>query len=81
MVPAAVDLSLLVEVDEIDQQLHAGGALETLRVPAAAVSRPTGKHSYVSTADLSPTLETWIWVGEVEAQHITIFPLVMHYRP
>ena len=57
VVPAAVDLSVLEEVDEIDEQLAAGGALETLRVPTAAVSRPTGKHCYVSTADLPATLE------------------------
>lgn len=57
MVPAAVDLSILVEINEINQQLHAGGALETLGVPAAAVSSPTSKNSYVSTADLSPTLQ------------------------
>ncbi len=63
MVPAAVDLSVLVEVDEIDQQLTAGGTLETLRVPTAAVSRPTGEHRYVSTADLSATLEKQIWSG------------------
>lgn len=63
MVPAAVNLSVLVEVDEIDQQLTAGGTLETLRVPTAAVSRPTGEHRYVSTADLSATLEKQIWSG------------------
>lgn len=57
VVPATVDLSVLVEVDQIDQQLTAGGTLETLRVPAAALSGPTGKHCYVSTADLSATLE------------------------
>lgn len=57
MVPAAVDLSVVVEVDQIDQQLAAGDALETLRVPTAAVTSPTGKHSYVSAADLSATLE------------------------
>lgn len=63
VVPAAVDLPVLVEVDEVDQQLAAGGALETLGVPAAAVSGPTGKHRYVSAADLSATLEKQIWVG------------------
>lgn len=56
VVPAAVDLSVLVEVDQINQQLAAGDALETLRVPTTAVTRPTGKHSYVSTADLPATL-------------------------
>lgn len=57
MVPAAVDLSVLVEVDQIDQQLAAGDTLETLGVPTAAVTCSTGKHSDVSTADLSATLE------------------------
>lgn len=63
VVPATVNLSILVEVDQIDQQLVAGRALETLRVPAAAVSRPTGKHCHISTADLSATLEKQMWLG------------------
>lgn len=63
VVPAAVDLPVLVEVDEVDQQLAAGRALETLGVPAAAVSGPTGKHCDVSTADLPAALEKQIWVG------------------
>lgn len=66
MVPATVDLSVLVEVDQIDQQLAAGGALETLRVPAAAMLGSTGKHSYVPTADLPATLEKQRWVVERE---------------
>lgn len=56
MVPAAVDLPVLEEVDEIDQQLAAGDALEALRVPAAAVTCPARKHSYVSAADLPAAL-------------------------
>lgn len=56
VVPATVDLSVLVEVDQIHQQLTAGGTLETLWVPTAAVPRSTGKHGDVSTADLSATL-------------------------
>lgn len=70
MVPAAVDLSVLVKVDQIDQQLTAGGTLETLRVPTAAMSGPTGKHRYVSTADLSATLEKQIWVGGAEGKEV-----------
>lgn len=58
MVPAAVDLSVLVEVDEIDQQLGAGGALETLGVPTAAGSSSTGEHGDVSAADLPATLQS-----------------------
>lgn len=57
VVPAAVDLSFLEEVDQIHQQLAAGGALETLRVPTAALCCPTGKHRYVSTADLPLALQ------------------------
>lgn len=57
MMSATVNLSVLVEVDQINQQLAAGGTLETLRVPAAAMSRPTGKHCYISTTDLPATLE------------------------
>ncbi|TNN73263.1 hypothetical protein EYF80_016426 [Liparis tanakae] len=57
VVPAAVDLSVLEEVDEIDQQLAAGGTLETLRVPTAALFGATGKHRDVSAADLPLALE------------------------
>lgn len=56
VMPAAVNLSVLIEVDQINQQLTAGGTLETLRMPAAAVSRPTGKHCDISTTDLPATL-------------------------
>lgn len=63
VVSAAVDLSVLVEVNQIDEQLAAGGALETLRMPAAAVSCTTGKHGYVSAADLPAALEKQIELG------------------
>lgn len=56
VVPAAVDLPVLVEVDEVHQQLSAGHTLEALGVPAAAVARPAGKHCDVSAADLSAAL-------------------------
>lgn len=39
VVPAAVDVSVLVEVNEIHQQLVTGSALEALRMPAGAVTR------------------------------------------
>lgn len=39
VVPATVDLPILVEVDQIDQQLVADAADEAGRVPADAVSR------------------------------------------
>lgn len=63
VVPAAVHLPVLVEIDQINQQLAAGDALETLRVPAASMTRPAGKYSYVSPADLPATLEKHIWSG------------------
>lgn len=70
MVPAAVDLPLLEEVDQIDQQLAAGGTLETLRVPTAALFCPTGKHSDVSAADLLLALEEkQIWWGCGKSHH------------
>lgn len=56
VVPAAVDLPVLVEVDQIHQQLAAGDALEALGVPAGPGTRPAGEHSHVSAADLPATL-------------------------
>lgn len=70
VVSAAVDLPVLEEIYQIDQQLSAGNALETLRVPTAAVTRPTGEHSDVSTTDLSATLEKHIWLGEGTGQDV-----------
>lgn len=63
VVPATVHLPVLVEIDQINQQLAAGDTLETLRVPAASMTRPAGKNSNVSTADLPATLEKHIWSG------------------
>lgn len=57
VVPTTIYLSILVEVDQINQQLAAGGTLETLRMPTAAVSCSTRKHGYIAPADLSATLE------------------------
>lgn len=68
VVPAAVDLSVLEEVDEIDQELAAGDAPEALRVPTAAVTGATGKHGYVSTADLSAALEIDVGWGVAEGR-------------
>lgn len=56
VVPSAVDVSVLVEVNEVDQQLITGGALETLRMPAGAVTCSRSKHSNVSATDLPATL-------------------------
>lgn len=56
VVPAAVDVSVLIEVNEIHQQLVTGSALEALRMPAGAVTRSGCKHRYVTAADLPATL-------------------------
>ena len=69
VVAPAVDLPLLVEVDEVHQQLAAGGALEALGVPAAALPRPARKHRDVPAADLPLALgrggEGWKGRGRV----------------
>lgn len=57
MVTSAVDMAVLVEVDEVDEQLAAGGTLEALRVPACAVSRTRGKHGYITSINLPSTLK------------------------
>lgn len=70
MVPAAVDLPVLEEVDQIDQQLAAGDTLEALRVPAAAVTSPTGEHGDVSAADLSAALEIYGGSGRCRGKEV-----------
>jgi len=58
VVPATVDLPVLVEVDEIHQQLAAGGAGEAGRVPArtGTGTRPGHKHRHLSAVDALATL-------------------------
>ncbi|KAK0145946.1 hypothetical protein N1851_015130 [Merluccius polli] len=56
VVAPAEDLSLLVEVDEVHQQLAARRALETLRVPAAALAGAAREHRDVPAADLPAAL-------------------------
>lgn len=56
MVATTVDLASMVEVDEVHQQLPAGGAHKALRVPAGTQACSAGKHRDVSTSDLLPAL-------------------------
>lgn len=88
MVPAAVDLSVLVEIDEIDQQLAAGDALETLRVPTAAGARSAGEHGHVAAADLPAALEKRTWSEgrrlDGKSERLLVLPLlwwVLRFHP
>lgn len=56
MVPAAVDLAVLVEVDQVDQQLVADAADEAGRVPANAVPSSRGEDGHVPAVDLPAAL-------------------------
>lgn len=56
VVPAAVNLAVLVEVDQVDQQLVADAADEAGRVPANAVPSSRGKDSHVPAVDLPAAL-------------------------
>lgn len=56
MVAPTVDLASMIEVDEINQQLLAGGAHETLRVPTGTKACSTGKYCNVPASDLLSTL-------------------------
>lgn len=56
MVPAAVDLAVLVEVDQVDQQLVADAADEAGRVPANAMPSSRGEDSHVPSIDLPAAL-------------------------
>lgn len=56
MVPATVNLAILVEVDQIDQQFIADAADEARRVPADAVPSSRGKDGDVPSVDLPTAL-------------------------
>jgi hypothetical protein len=56
MVPAAVDLAVLVKVDQIHQQLIADSAYEAGWVPANAMASPRCKHGDIPTVNLASTL-------------------------
>lgn len=56
MVPATVDLPILVKVDQIYQELIADGANKAGWVPADTVAGARCKHSNVPAIDLAATL-------------------------
>lgn len=58
MVPAAVNFSVLIKIDEVHQQLVAREADKTGRVPAHAGARPRGEHGDLAAVDLQPALKT-----------------------
>lgn len=56
MVSAAEDLSVLAEIDEIDQQLLTRGAHKAGGVPAGAWTSSGGKNGHFPSVDASSTL-------------------------
>lgn len=56
MVPATVDLAILVEVYEVHQYFLACAADKALRVPAFSMTRPWCKNYNVPSIYLTPTL-------------------------
>lgn len=56
VVPATVDLAILVEVDEIHQQFLAHAADKAMRVPAFSVTRPRSENHDVPTIYLTAAL-------------------------
>lgn len=57
VVPAAVDLSILVEVNEVHQELIAHAAHKAGRVPTHTMTRTGCKYSNVTTIYLASTLK------------------------
>ena len=55
--PSALDLAVVVEVDEVHQQLVARGARETRRVPAGSHTGPGGEHRHLTATDALSTLK------------------------
>lgn len=58
MVPATVNLAVLVEIDQIDKQFIADAADEARRVPANTVPSSRGKDGDVPSIDLPTALLT-----------------------
>lgn len=56
MMPPAMDLPIVIEVNKIHQELVAGGAREARWVPNLTRSRPRGEHHHLPTAEVLPTL-------------------------
>lgn len=69
MVPPAVDLAVVVEVDEVHQQLPAGGAGEAGRVPAGPGTGPGGGHRHLPSVDHLAALVTSRQGYEAEETH------------
>lgn len=57
MVPATINLSILIEVDEIYQQLIANTADKAWWVPANTMACSGCKDGYVSSVDLASALQ------------------------
>ena len=57
MVSTAVELAVLVEVDQVDEQLLADGAGEAGGVPHSSWARSRGSDADVSTQDSIPALQ------------------------
>ena len=57
VVTPAVDVSVLEEVDEVDEQFRARVAHETRRVPADVVSSSRREHRHLSNTDFLSTLK------------------------
>ncbi len=58
VVPTAVDLPILVKVDEVHQELAAHAAHETGRMPTHAMTCPGRKYSNVATIYLASALKS-----------------------
>lgn len=58
MVPATVNFSVLIKIDEVHQQLVTREADKTGRVPAHSGARARGEHGHLASVDLQPALET-----------------------
>lgn len=58
MVPATMNFSILIKIDEVDQQLTAREADKTGWVPAHSWARSRGKHCNLTSIYLQPTLKT-----------------------
>lgn len=57
MVPATVNFSVLIKIDEVHQQLVTREADKTGRVPAHSGARPRGEHRNLAAVDLQPALK------------------------
>lgn len=65
MVPATVNFSILIKIDEVDQQLVAREADKTGWVPAHSGARSGGEHCNFTSIYLQPTLKTRGWGFEI----------------